>query len=298
MFSDKYKKDNEKITLDNSFKNNLASKIKRGEVKMIKNNIKLKRVLAATITMSFIIGGYFMLQIKNNNTDKQIATGQKQDENTLNNNNITNGSIGETSMMAFLNYNGKNYRYVNHAITKNMLNDLKGEKLGITNTGDMNKEFASHTEGAEIYTMKGYDDKSVLLGILTTDTDTIIDVFSYYDENEIKTGNDLISKMKIENNIEKIEIINAKGESEEKNLINEINSLLIELKTSENKLNDTDFMDNFHGKYAGELKSINIKLKDGVIRTFDFYKSGFVFIDGYIFDLENKEKSLEIYNKL
>ncbi|MGL4450571.1 MAG: hypothetical protein ACRCTZ_05195 [Sarcina sp.] len=296
MFSDKYKKDNEKINLENSFKSELANKMK-GEVKMKKNNKRLRASMIAAATMVIIVGGCFFTQYGSKVETDEIVKVENEENRHLEGETLGE-NIGETSMASFLRYKGKDYRYVFHNIDSNKVNELKGEKLGTTITGSMDKEFSSHIEGMEIYTMKGYEDKSVLIGILTTDTDIIIDVFNHYDESEFKIGNDLISKMKIENNINKVEVINNMGEGGKVEDINSINLLLEELKKAENKLNDSKFMESFYGTYAGESKGINIQLNDGIIRTFDLYKTGFIFIDGYIFDLKNKEKAFEIYNKL
>lgn len=299
MFSDKYKKDNEKINLDKSFKENLGEKIKKGEIKVEKNNKKLKASIAAAAAMAIIVGGYFMTnggsKVGSNDT---VVKNEIEESNKPNSDNTLEEGIGSTSPMSFLRYDGKDYRYVFHNITSEKANELKGEKLGTTVAGDMNKEFASQAAGVEIYTMKGYDDKSVLLGILTTDTDIVIDVYNHYDDNEIKTGNDIVSKMKIEGNIGNAVVTNNMGEGGEVESLDEINSLIMELKLAENKINNESFMEEFYSQHIDENKSLNIELKDGIVRTFDFYKTGFVFIDGYVFELPNKEKALELYNNL
>lgn len=297
MFSDKYKKDNEKVVLDEVFKKNLAKTIKKGDVRVKRNNKKLKGIIAAVLAIGFISGAYFMTNGANK-IDDDALTKNELEENIKNNANIVGGNIGETSMVSFLRYDGKDYRNVFHNIDEQKANELKGEKLGTTIIGEIDEEFSSQMAGADIYTVKGYDDKSVLIGILKIDTEVMIDVYSYYNESEIKTGDDLISKMKIDGNINKVKVIDVMGEAYEKEGLEEIKVIIDELKISDNKLEDKEFMEAYNSDYEKECKTLNIELKDGIIRTIDIYKKGYVYIDGYIFDLPNKDKILEVYNKL
>lgn len=300
MFSDKYKRDNEKINLDKSFKDSLGEKMKRGTIKMEKNNKKLKGVIAAAAAMAIIVGGYFITNGGNKieNTDSVVSSGLEETK-PQGGNEISSGEVSGTSMMSFLQYNGNNYRYTYHHMTLEKANEIKGEKIGTTVMAEGgNKQFGSHMAGIDIYDVKGYDDKSVLLGILTTETDTIIDVYSYYDENEIKTGQDILSKMNIEGNIKSIKVINNMGNVQEKDVTSEFFNLLSDFKIAKNQLENKEFIAKFNSDYTKEVKSLEVELKDGIVRNFDFYKDGFMFIDGYIFDLPNKENGLEIYNKL
>ncbi|WP_297521361.1 hypothetical protein [uncultured Clostridium sp.] len=303
MFSDKYKKDNEKINLDDSFKEELAKNMKKGDFKVKRNNKNFKAIIGVAAAMAIVVGGYFISQdTSKGKIGGDIASSNEEikEEKAPMGGDMSGGNTGETSMMSYLRYDGKDYRYVFHNINAKNIDSIKGEKLGTTILGKMDEEFSSHAKDVEIYTVKGYEDKSVLLGVLKTETDTIIDIYSYYDDNAIKTGNDLVSKMKIEGNIKAVKTSenNGMGEYIEKDIANEINSLISELKIAKNMLDDKEFMDSLYGENASEFKAIEIELNDGIIRAFDFYKSGYLFIDGYVFDLENKEKVLEIYNAI
>ncbi|MGL5069018.1 MAG: hypothetical protein ACRC6T_14580 [Sarcina sp.] len=301
MFSDKYKKDNEKINLDDSFKEELAKNMRKGDFKVKKNNGSLKAIVGVAAAMAVIVGGYFLTQdtVKIEYGGDLVSNEEsRQDEKPAGGDIGTQGVIGETSMMSFLRYDGKDYRYVRHNIDSKNINNIKGEKLGVTIKGEIDEEFSSYAKDVEIYTVKGYEDKSVLLGILETEEDMLIDVYSYCDDSEIKTGEDLISKMKIEGNIKKVNIGNGMGVFTELKNHEEINTLVNELKDSKNMLDDEEFMDTFYSKYAGQSKGISIELNDGIVREFDLYQTGYLFIDGYIFDIKDKEKALEIYNAI
>ena len=300
MFSDKYKKDNEKINLDNSFKDELSKKIKKGDVLVKSNNKNFKIMIGIAAAVSLVIGGYMLAQ---NNADIKddgiVKLEEGKDDSVqggdISGGNISGGNIGGTSMQSFLVYNKNNYSQVYNNIQAENIDTIKDKKIGTTVIDD-SANFLSSVVGQEIYTIKGYDE-SVLLGVLKEGGETFITVYEYIDESNIKTGNDILSKMNIDGNIKCVTTKIGVDEISNMDTIEDVNVLLSELKTAKNMIDNKEFMDGFYSSQTKDPKVIVIELNDGILREIEIYESGHVYISGYVFELDNKEVATKIYNK-
>ena len=295
MFSDKYKKDNEKINLDNSFKDELSKKMKKGDVVMKNNNKNFKIMIGIAAAMSLIIGGYVLAQNNEDIKDEGIVKSEEGQEESVQGGDISGGNIGGTSMQSFLVYNKNNYSQVYNNIQAENIDTIKDKKIGTTVIDD-SANFLSSVVGQEIYTIKGYDE-SVLLGVLKEGGETFITVYEYIDESNIKTGNDILSKMNIDGNIKGVTTKIGADEISDADTIEEVNVLLSELKTAKNMIDNKEFMDGFYSSQTKDPKVIVIELNDGILREIEIYESGYVYISGYIFELDNKDVATKIYNK-
>lgn len=294
MFSDKYKKDNEKIKLDDSVKKNLKNNLKKGDNTMVKSNKKLKVIVGLAAVTALFIGGSFFANKADDDLEGKIA-GNGQVEDLQSQGGSSEGSIGSTSMAEFLHYKGKIYNFVANKVKIESIDEIKGEKLGITKLGDSKDDLTSFIAGQEIYKLKGYDD-SVLMGVSTVDNEKSIHIYQSYDGKDIKTGADLLDIFKIEGNIKSINSI--LGTDEINNTSNEyIKKLFDEIKKAQNINENNELMKDFYIKNKN-VKGIQITLNNGIMRTFDIYETGYIFIDGYILDIENKSLVKEIYDKL
>ncbi|MGL4740762.1 MAG: hypothetical protein ACRC41_08150 [Sarcina sp.] len=294
MFSDKYKKDNEKIKLDDSFKVNLKNNLKKGDNIMVKSNKKLKVIVGLAAVTALLIGGSLFANKAGVDLDGKIA-GNEQVEDLDTKGGSSEGNIGSTSMAEFLHYNGKIYNFVANNVKIESIDEIKGEKLGVTKLGDEKENLTSFIAGQEIYKLKGYDD-SVLMGISTVENEKTIHIYQSYDSKIIKNGADLLDIFKIEGNVKSINSILGTGELNNTNN-GYIETLFSEIKKAKNINEDNELMKDFYIKNKN-VKGIQITLTDGIMRTFDIYETGYVFIDGYIFDIENKGLVKEIYDKL
>ena len=295
MFSDKYKKDNEKINLDNSFKDELSKKMKKGDVVMKNNNKNFKIMIGIAAAMSLIIGGYVLAQNNEDIKDEGIVKSEEGQEESVQGGDISGGNIGGTSMQSFLVYNKNNYSQVYNNIQAENIDTIKDKKIGTTVIDD-SANFLSSVVGQEIYTIKGYDE-SVLLGVLKEGGETFITVYEYIDESNIKTGNDILSKMNIDGNIKCVTTKIGVDEISNMDTIEDVNVLLSELKTAKNMIDNKEFMDGFYSSQTKDPKVIVIELNDGILREIEIYESGHVYISGYVFELDNKEVATKIYNK-
>lgn len=290
MFSNKYKKDNEIVKLDEEFKKNLVKKIKKEEKIVKKNRFKIASI-AATVTL--LLGGYFLINTGVLDREKNIVANDNLDNREEKDKGQTQG----TSMMSFLNYKGNIYRNVENTVGEKQLSEMKGEKLGVTITG-FNEEFASEIAGKEVYTVKGYEKENFLMTTnINYENKIEIEFYQYYDEGKIKKGEDILKLIKAENNIEKASSYDNLGNLKNKDFKIEVEVLIKELKLSDNILESKEKMAEFE-KIKGETKTLKIELKDGIIRYIDIYEGGYIFIDGFIFKLENKDIIKDIYNKL
>ena len=295
MFSDKYKKDNEKINLDNSFKDELSKKMKKGDVVMKSNNKNFKIMIGIAAAMSLVIGGYMLTQNNEDIKDEGIVKSEDGQEESVQGGDISGGNIGGTSMQSFLVYNKNNYSQVYNNIQAENIDTIKDKKIGTTVIDD-SVNFLSSVVGQEIYTIKGYDE-SVLLGVLKEGGETFITVYEYIDESNIKTGNDILSKMNIDGNIKCVTTKIGVDEISNMDTIEDVNVLLSELKTAKNMIDNKEFMDGFYSSQTKDPKVIVIELNDGILREIEIYESGHVYISGYVFELDNKEVATKIYNK-
>ena len=295
MFSDKYKKDNEKINLDNSFKDELSKKMKKGDVVMKSNNKNFKIMIGITAAMSLVIGGYMLTQNNADIKDDGIVKLEEGKDDSVQGGDISGGNIGGTSMQSFLVYNKNNYSQVYNNIQAENIDTIKDKKIGTTVIDD-SANFLSSVVGQEIYTIKGYDE-SVLLGVLKEGGETFITVYEYIDESNIKTGNDILSKMNIDGNIKCVTTKIGVDEISNMDTIEDVNVLLSELKTAKNMIDNKEFMDGFYSSQTKDPKVIVIELNDGILREIEIYESGHVYISGYVFELDNKEVATKIYNK-
>ncbi|MGL4992410.1 MAG: hypothetical protein ACRC57_14820 [Sarcina sp.] len=292
MFSDKYKKDNEKINLDDSFKGALKNNLKKDDNIMVKNNKKLKVIISLAAVTTLIIGGSFFMNNTNGELDREIAGNEQVEDLTSEGNRM---EIGSTSMAEFLHYNGKVYNFVANNVNIENIDEIKGEKLGVTKIGNEKEELSSFIEGQEIYKVIGYDD-SILMGINIVAGEKSIHIYQTYDGKIIKHGSDLLDIFKIEGNIKNINSILGGGENINTNNVY-IEKLLIELRNAKNINEDNELMKDFYVKNKN-VKGIQITLNNGIMRTFDIYETGYIFIDGFIFDFENKSLIKDIYDKL
>ena len=295
MFSDKYKKDNEKINLDNSFKDELSKKMKKGDVVMKSNNKNFKIMIGIAAAMSLVIGGYMLTQNNADIKDDGIVKLEEGKDDSVQGGDISGGNIGGTSMQSFLVYNKNNYSQVYNNIQAENIDTIKDKKIGTTVIDD-SANFLSSVVGQEIYTIKGYDE-SVLLGVLKEGGETFITVYEYIDESNIKTGNDILSKMNIDGNIKCVTTKIGVDEISNMDTIEDVNVLLSELKTAKNMIDNKEFMDGFYSSQTKDPKVIVIELNDGILREIEIYESGHVYISGYVFELDNKEVATKIYNK-
>ena len=296
MFSDKYKKDNEKINLDNSFKDELFKKMKKGDVVMKSNNKNFKIMIGIAAAMSLVIGGYMLAQNNADIKDDGIVKSEEGKDDSVQGGDISGGNIGGTSMQSFLVYNKNNYSQVYNNIQAENIDTIKDKKIGTTVIDD-SANFLSSVVGQEIYTIKGYDE-SVLLGVLKEDGETSITVYEYINESNIKTGNDILSKMNIEGNIKGVTTKIGAGEISDADTIEDVNVLLSELKTAKNMIDNKEFMDGFYSSQTKDPKIIVIELNDGILRKIEIYESGHIYISGYVFELSNKDVATEIYNSI
>ena len=295
MFSDKYKKDNEKINLDNSFKDELSKKMKKGDVVVKSNNKNFKIMIGIAAAMSLVIGGYMLAQNNADIKDDGIVKLEEGKDDSVQGGDISGGNIGGTSMQSFLVYNKNNYSQVYNNIQAENIDTIKDKKIGTTVIDD-SANFLSSVVGQEIYTIKGYDE-SLLLGVLKEDGEIFITVYEYIDESNIKTGNDILSKMNIDGNIKGVTTKIGACLISDADTIEDVNVLLSELKTAKNMIDNKEFMDGFYSSQTKDPKVIVIELNDDILREIEIYESGHVYISGYIFELDNKAVATKIYNK-
>ncbi|MGL5616586.1 MAG: hypothetical protein ACRDD2_10235, partial [Sarcina sp.] len=238
MFSNKYKKDNEIVKLDEKFKKNLVEKIEREEKKVKRNSFKIASIVA---TVTVLLGGYFLINTGILDREKNIAV----NDNVDNMEDKNKGQSQGTSMISFLNYKGNIYRKVQNVVDEKQLAEMKGEKLGVTVTG-FNEEFASEIAGKEIYKVKGYEEKYFLMTTnINYENKIDIEFYQCYDDNEILKGEDILKILKLEGNIKKANSYESSGILKTENVKSEIEKLIKELKLSENILENKKEMKEF-----------------------------------------------------
>lgn len=357
-FKDSYKKDNEKIkprkeallSLSDKVKNNNESKVMRKS----KFNYKLAfSIVAALLIFSVLIFAKEKIELKNilANNDLNNIGGNQNKENKINDNingdpikderYVPKQQLGiidpniQAYRIATLVYKGRIYTTQSVGFPLEVGKELIDKKIGVTwdlmseiqdngtSAGYIDlealKDFASISEGDEVYTAKGYDESFRLITYTKNEYGEYINLWECLNDFILADGSDVFGMMNIKENLVSVtwESFNNwnNGIIEEKEITidDTVNSFIdsmykgtpysLEDESLRNELFDKESNYSSEEDYADineeSQKFIFLKMKDGTKAEIRLFKSGYIYYSGLNFAFKLDEESFNnMWNKL
>jgi hypothetical protein len=291
----------EKLVPDNELEQRLSSKISKGQGS--KFPIRNMAIVAASIMIIAAVG-IFAQKI----TDKKVTTTPSA-ISSGESINIPKIELGKTSgksaadMIGLIVYQGKIYTQSGTKISQENTGKLLGKKLGTTKGNidewstqkDYAVELASTTGIADVYTVKNYDKSFRIMTYARQEGNIYAEFYDCLNGITVKTGDDVFSKLKIDNNISSARLQkfeswnNNKQEYKELKNLDTLNGFVKELKNtipySQESLSDL-----FMQEGDSNQKFIYINLKDGSEVELRLFKDGYVYYSSsnIFFKMEDK----------
>lgn len=290
----------EKLVPDDELEQRLSSKISKGE----NSKFPMKNIaLVAAGIMIVAAVGIFAQKItdkKVTTTPSTISSGQSI--------NIPKIELGKTSgksanLIGLIVYQGKIYTQSGTKISPENAGKLLGEKLGTTKGNidewsaqkDYAVELASTTGISDVYTVKNYDKSFRIMTYVKQEGNIYTEFYDCLNGITIKTGADVFSKLKINNNISSARLQkfeswnNNKQEYKELKNLDTLNGFVKELKNT-TPYSQESLSDLFMQEGDSNQKFIYINLKDGSEVELRLFKDGYVYYSSsnIFFKMEDK----------
>lgn len=357
-FKDSYKKDNEKIkprkevllSLSDKVKNNKASKVTRKS----KFSYKLtSSIVAALLILSVIIFAKEKIGFKNilaNNDLNNIGENQNKEnkiDDNINGDSIKDGiyvpkqQLGiidpnvQACRIATLVYKGRIYTTQSVEFPLEIGKELIDKKIGVTwdlmseiqdngtSAGYIDlealKDFASISEGDEVYTAKGYDESFRLITYTKNEYGEYVNLWECLNDFILADGSYVFGMMNIRENLGSAtwksfnNWNNGIIEEKEITIDDTVNSFIdsmykgtpysLEDESLRNELFDKESNYSSEEDYADineeSQKFIFLKMKDGTKAEIRLFKSGYIYYSGLNFAFKLDEESFNnMWNKL
>lgn len=225
-------------------------------------------------------------------------------------------------MVGFIVYNNRLYDQCGTTISIEEAKNLKGEKIGVTKDiyGSMEgkksqgekfninevEDLVSSIGGAEVYKVKGYDEKFRIMTYIEDEYGIRADIYECLTGITISSGKDIFGKMNIENNIKSVKYdtfdnwnYNTPDKKDiliDENVSNFISSLNESIPYS---LEEKEFRDSFFNKENDnydeqqakqQQKFLYLELKDSISIEFRLFSNGYVYykgMNGTIFKIDD-----------
>ena len=218
----------------------------------------------------------------------------------------------KADMMGLIVYQGRVYTQTGTKISSDSAKKLLGEKLGTTkgNIDEWSKqkdyavELASSIGKQDVYSVKGYDKGFRIMTYMKIDGTIYSEFFECSNGITVKSGADIFSKLKIENNIKEAKYEKYDSWNNNKQLYKEFGKLQV-LNSFVNELKNTvpytqeSLTYLFDDKVETKQKFVYITLNDGSQVQLRLFKDGYIYYDNsHIFFKMEKEAFDKLWNEL
>ncbi|MCF0149518.1 MAG: hypothetical protein HUJ77_14130 [Clostridium sp.] len=347
-FKDSYTKDNENIKPRKEVLVSLKKDIKK--YNKIRKNYFNYKIAASIVTLLCIILITILPKEKAKVNDNLVNNTEENKKQVGEDNNYSNKSEGiyipkqqiekinpniQASRIATLVYKGRVYTMESSIIPVEYNKNLLGKRLGITwdlsefivdngtSVGYIDLEslddFASFSEGEEVYTVKGYDENFRLITYSKSEHGEFITIWECLNDFTLKDGSDVFGKMNIKGNIETVTWdtfdnwnngnINEKEIVIDENINNFIDSMYegVPYSLEDEELRERLFYKENKYSSGEEYLEANVenqrliffKMKDGTKAEIRLFKDGYVYYSGLNFAFKLDEESFNnMWNEL
>ena len=215
-------------------------------------------------------------------------------------------------MIGLIVYQGRIYTQTGTKISSEGAEKLLGDKLGTTkgNIDEWSKqkdyavELASSIGKQDVYSVKGYDKGFRIMTYMKIDGTIYSEFFECSNGITVKSGADIFSKLKIENNIKEAKYEKYDSWNNNKQLYKEFGKLQV-LNSFVNELKNTvpytqeSLTYLFDDKVETKQKFVYITLNDGSQVQLRLFKDGYIYYDNsHIFFKMEKEAFDKLWNEL
>ncbi|AFM43337.1 hypothetical protein Desaci_4495 [Desulfosporosinus acidiphilus SJ4] len=206
---------------------------------------------------------------------------------------LPTGTINTAKMMGLIVYQGRIYLQNSLPLDLNSAEKLVGEKLGTT-TGNItewnqqkdNAVDLSSTVGVQdVYTVKGYDKSFRIMTYGQINGQIYAQLFECLNGITVKTGTDVFSKFKLENNIDSVNYEDFDSWNSGRNNYKPLttlagfNTFLAALENSLPQAQDS-LANLFDNQNSTDEQIIDVKLQDGTEVELRLFKEGYVYLNG------------------